>query len=112
VEIEFLTAAGGVITGILGTEVVKRLVLAGGERETTAQGAIIELAQSAMAGWRDESASVATLTQVLRDHDESVAMQLDGVRVRSERTGERLREMDDKLSALFVVVQEATGNGR
>ncbi len=110
-EAELLTGLVGAATALLGTEVVKRFFTAGADREMSAQGAVVDLAKQAMLGWREESATVATLTQVLRDHDQSVAMQLDGVRVRSEKTGERLRQMDDKLSALFVVVNGQGKNG-
>ncbi len=110
-DVDLLTALVGAAVALLGTEVVKRLATAGADRETSAQEAIIGLAQSAMEGWLEESKSVGALTEVLRQHDENIGMQLDGVRVRSEGAGERLVRMGDQMSALFSVLAERE-NGR
>jgi hypothetical protein len=77
-------ALGGVLvsvlTALLGKEALGRWLLSGQMRETTAQGAIIELARDAIAGWREASMAVGGMTQILKEHDRSM-----GVLLRSHR---------------------------
>lgn len=95
-----IAAVIALFTGILGSEVVKRILTASQDRESAAQAAIIELAREALAGWRAEGRSVQAMAQSLRDHNETLGHYYEDLKQRSERQGKRLDKIDTTLMAL------------
>lgn len=99
-----IVALAGLMTGILGTKAIERLLTAGADRETTAQAAIIELARDAIRGWREESGAVVRLTEIVQAHDAASGEHYTTLTKFHINQDKRLDDMDRRLAALVNVL--------
>jgi hypothetical protein len=95
---------GGVIVPLIvalfGKEPLRKWLLSGVERETTAQSAIIELARDAIRGWREETKAVTRLTDAVQGHSQETGLYYQNLRDMSTRQIELLDELCEKVVAL------------
>jgi hypothetical protein len=110
-----VTAVLALFTGVLGTEVIKRLLTASVDRETVKQGAqinlersshkaFVELTNQAMEGWRQATLAVVQMTERLSEHDRGASYWYEDLKRRSEIQTKCMDEILQNQRALVTIL--------